>query len=93
MVTGYFGGLNPNRHDLGIPKNNQKYDTPCDPINTHTIYQAVLTLIISYGFTCTCVHTISIQPVKRMTLLALNSTRITRAERRPFTHIYKLKKK
>jgi len=42
MVTGCLVGLSPNRHDLGIPKNNKKYDTTCDPVNTYTIYQAVL---------------------------------------------------
>lgn len=50
MVTGRFGGLSPNRRDLGTPKINQKYDTTCDPINTHTIYQAVLYFNNIVGF-------------------------------------------
>lgn len=86
MVTMGFGGLSPNRRDLGTPNNDHKYDTPCDPVNTYIIYQAFLHFknIIwlhlharKYDFN---------QRIKRMTFPALISTKITSAEGRRFTN-------
>jgi hypothetical protein len=88
MATGRSGGLSPNRHDLGTPKNNHKYDTPCDPVNTYTIYQDFLYSKNIVGFHLHARKYDFIQPMKRMAFPVLISTKITSADHRPFTHIY-----
>jgi hypothetical protein len=71
MVTGRFGGLSPNRHDLGTPKNTHKYDTPYDPVNTYTIYQALLYFKNTLRFHLHARKYDFIQPIKRMAFPAL----------------------
>ena len=94
IVTGRFGGLGPNRHDLSTPK---KIIIVIIIIITHPVNQEAHARFTKAFFTVKNIvrfhSTLVTTDKKCMAFLALIFTKIPKAERTWFKHIYSFKER